>query len=232
MSDVEKGSLAYRGTEHHGSSALPQQTFVHNTASQLRVLGNPGPLGLYSFASTTFMLSLYNVQARGITVPNVVVGMALFVGGLAQLLAGMWEFACGNTFGATAFSSYGGFWLSYAALLIPGTGIGEAYTTAPAGEEVNAIGIFLAAWVIVTFLFFLGSLRLNFGLIALFFCLDITFILLTAGTFTGKESVNKAGGAVGILTAAIAYYCGTAQLLTPDNSLFTIPIGTIGKRRD
>jgi len=226
MSDVEKGT--YRGSDQHGS-ALPQQTFVHNTASQLRVLGNPGPLGLYSFASTTFMLSMYNVQARGIAVPNVVVGMALFVGGLAQLLAGMWEFACGNTFGATAFSSYGGFWLSYAALLIPGTGISDAYAKVP-DQEVNAIGIFLAAWVIITFLFLLATLRVNAGLVALFLTLDITFILLMAGTFTGHASLNKAGGGMGILTAFVAYYCGTAQLLTPENSLFTLPIGRIGKR--
>jgi hypothetical protein len=229
MSDVEKGSLAYRGNDHHGASAIPQQTFVHNTASQLRVLGNPGPLGLYSFASTTFMLSMYNVSARGIAVPNVVVGMALFVGGLAQLLAGMWEYACGNTFGATAFSSYGGFWLSYAALLIPGTGIADAYAKVP-DQEVSAIGIFLAAWVIITFLFLLATLRVNVGLISLFLCLDITFILLMAGAFTGQANLNKAGGGMGILTAFIAYYCGTAQLLTPDNSLFTLPIGAIGKR--
>jgi succinate-acetate transporter protein len=68
------------------------------------------------FGATTFVLSMFNVSARGVTTPNVVLGMALFYGGLVQLLAGMWEFAAGNTFGATAFSSYGGFWLSFACL--------------------------------------------------------------------------------------------------------------------
>jgi len=217
MSDTEKGS--YRGAP------------FSQPPSQLRTLGNPGPLGLYSFASTTFILSMFNVQARGITVPNVVVGMAIAVGGLAQLLAGMWEFACGNTFGATAFTSYGGFWLSYAALLVPGTGIGDAYA-AHQSQEPNAIGIWLASWFIITFLFFLGSLRINVGLITLFFFLDVTFLLLMIGEFSGNMNIHKTGGGFGILTAAIAYYCGTAQLLTEGSALFSLPLGPINKRRD
>jgi len=116
-------------------------------------LGNPAPLGLFGFASTTLVLSLYNVHARHIAVPNVIVGMALFYGGLAQFLAGMWEFATGNTFGATAFSSYGAFWLSFATILIPNSGIGDAYSADP-GMESDAIGIYLLAWMVVTFLFF------------------------------------------------------------------------------
>jgi len=233
MSSLEKGTAA----DHHGhhvdgniNSSLPPPTFVHNTASNLRILGNPGPLGLYSFASTTFILSMFNVQARGVTHPNAVVGMALFVGGLAQLLAGMWEFACGNTFGATAFTSYGGFWLSYAAFLIPSTGIAAAYTGTE--QEHNAIGTFLASWFIITFFFFLATTRVNLGLMALFFFLDITFLLLMVGEFSEKVIVTKAGGGFGIFTAFIAYYCGTSQLLSSDNSFVTLPIGIIKKRTD
>jgi len=228
MSDIEKGSRHISG-DAPMASGLHAPTFTQNIPSSLRVLGNPGPLGLYSFASTTFILSMYNVHARGVQAPNAVVGMALGVGGLAQLLAGMWEFACGNTFGATAFSSYGGFWLSFASILIPGTGIGAAYTTAV--EEDNALGIYLASWVIITFLFLLASLRNSVGMIALFFFLDLTFVLLMTADFTGNASIAKAGGGFGILTAFIAYYCGTAQLLTKDNAGFTIPIGSL-KRRD
>ncbi|KAG8738024.1 hypothetical protein FRC12_016943 [Ceratobasidium sp. 428] len=87
-----------------------------------RKFGNPAPLGLFGFAATTLMLGLYYVQTRHITVPNLVVGMAFTFGGLAQLLAGMWEFGIGNTFGATVFSSYGGFWISYAIILFPPAG--------------------------------------------------------------------------------------------------------------
>ncbi|KAI0298772.1 Gpr1 family protein [Multifurca ochricompacta] len=193
-------------------------------------LGNPGPLGLFSFASTTFILSLYNVNARGINTPNVVVGMAIFCGGLAQLLAGMWEFATGNTFGATAFSSYGAFWLSFATLLIPGSGIAAAYAASPnPSKEGDAIAIFLTAWMIVTFLFFIATLRKSIGLSVLFFCLTVTFMLLAVGDFQKSTSIHKSGGAFGIVTAFVAYYCGLAELLTEDD-IFTIPLGKYNSR--
>lgn len=239
MSNLEKGSINYSnniGDDHHhgaggnAASALPAHTYVHNTAPQLRVIANPGPLGLFSFASTTFILSMYNVSARGISVPNAVIGMACFVGGLAQFAAGMWEFATGNAFGATAFTSYGGFWLAYSAFLHPDYGVAAAYASHP-GQLTNAIGVFLAAWFIVTFIFFLGTLRVNVALIALFFCLDLTFLLLMVGEFTENASIHKAGGAVGLVTAAVAFYAGAAQLLTEDNSLFTLPVGAIPRRR-
>jgi len=187
-------------------------------------VGNPAPLGLFGFASTTLVLSLYNVHARDITVPNVVVGMALFYGGLAQFLAGMWEFVAGNTFGATAFSSFGAFWLSFATLFIPGSGIGDAYKTAAPGMEDNAIGIFLLAWMVVTFLFFLGSLRKSIGLSALFFFLTSTFLILAVGFLNKKVNIIKVGGYFGIVTALIAYYCGLAEMLTPSD-MFTLPTG-------
>jgi len=202
-----------------------EASYVHPIAPRRIKLGNPGPLGLFSFASTTLILSLYNVGADGIDVPNVVVGMALFCGGLAQLLAGMWEFATGNTFGATAFSSYGAFWLSFAALLIPGTGVGAAYAASPnPAQIVSAIAIYLITWGVVTFLFFLATLRKSVGLSVLFFSLTITFVLLASADFTGNLTLSKAGGALGVVTALIAYYCGLAELLTEDDA-FTLPLG-------
>ncbi|KAI0246868.1 Gpr1 family protein [Lactifluus subvellereus] len=192
-------------------------------------LGNPAPLGLFSFASTTLVLSLYNVHARHVVIPNVIVGMALFFGGLSQFLAGMWEFAAGNTFGATAFTSYGAFWLSFATLLIPNSGIGEAYADAPAMFD-DALGIYLISWMIITFLFLIGSLRKSVGLSALFLFLTLTFMLLAIGNLMEKENVVKGGGYLGIITAAIAYYCGLGELLT-DNDLFTIPTGKYPPRR-
>jgi hypothetical protein len=187
-------------------------------------VGNPAPLGLFGFASTTLVLSLYNVHARHVLVPNVVVGMALFYGGLAQFLAGMWEFVAGNTFGATAFSSYGAFWLSFATIFIPNSGIADAYKTAAPGMEDNAIGIYLLSWMIVTFLFFVGSLRKSIGLSALFFFLTVTFLVLAAGFLNQKVNIIKIGGYFGIATALIAYYCGLAEMLSP-NDMFTLPTG-------
>jgi len=192
-------------------------------------LGNPAPLGLFGFASTTLVLSLYNVHARHILVPNLIVGMALFYGGLAQFLAGMWEFATGNTFGATAFSSYGAFWLSFATIFIPNSGIGAAYSADP-GMEDDAIGIYLLAWMIVTFLFFIGALRKSVGLSALFLFLTITFMLLAIGFLMKKINVQKAGGYVGIATALIAYYCGLSEMLTA-NDIIQIPTGKFAARR-
>jgi len=201
-----------------------EASFVHHPTRRIK-LGNPGPLGLFSFASTTLILSLYNVHARGINTPNVVVGMALFCGGLAQLLAGMWEFATGNTFGATAFTSYGAFWLSFATLLIPGSGVSEAYaSSADPAKEVDAIAIYLSAWMVVTFLFFIGSLRKSVGLTVLFFLLTVTFMILAIADFQKNDTTGKIGGAVGIATALVAYYCGLSELLTEDD-IFTLPLG-------
>jgi len=204
-----------------------EASYVHHPAAPAKrcKIANPGPLGLYSFASTTLILSLYNVGARGIDTPNVVVGMALFCGGLAQLLAGMWEFATGNCFGATAFTSYGAFWLSFACLLIPGTGIGAAYEASknPA-QVVPAIAIYLTSWAVVTFLFFIATLRKSVALSVLFGCLTLTFVLLAASDFQGSANLGKAGGSVGIITALVAYYIGLAEMMTEDD-LFTLPLG-------
>ncbi|KAI0070006.1 hypothetical protein K474DRAFT_1687599 [Panus rudis PR-1116 ss-1] len=234
MAHLEK---AENGSVGAVNAIPPQQAIGRGPA---RRLGNPGPLGLFSFASTTLILSLYNVQARGITTPNVVVGMALAVGGLAQFLAGMWEFACGNTFGATAFTSYGGFWMSYAALFIPGSGILAAYESET--ELASALGIYLMTWFTLTFLLFIAALRRNMGLVVLFGFLSITFMLLGIGMFhfasnlirefRASTGVTKAGGAMGIVTALVAYYVGLAELLTRDDSWFTLPLGQIPKRLD
>jgi len=190
-------------------------------------LGNPAALGLFSFASTTLILSLYNVGARGITVPNVVVGMAIFCGGLAQLLAGMWEFPAGNMFGATAFTSYGAFWMSFATILIPGSGVIEAFKDNP-DQIASALGIYLITWFVVTFLFTLVTLRKSVAFIALFSLLSITFAILAAANFTGKLFLSKAGGGFGVATALVAYYIGLAQLMLAEKSpAFTLPLGSL-----
>jgi succinate-acetate transporter protein len=198
----------------------------------LRVLANPAPLGLCCFASTTLILSLINVQARHVVEPEIVLGMAVACGGLTQLLAGMWEFACGNTFGATAFSSYGAFWISYALILIPGTGVIDSYKSASAkpGDLENAIGFFLAAWFIFTFIMFLASLRTSVSLAALFFFLMLTFMFLMIGAFTVKVKITKIGGGFGLLTAAIAYYTAASHLITQSSSYISLPVGDLPKR--
>ncbi|KDR79215.1 hypothetical protein GALMADRAFT_1363213 [Galerina marginata CBS 339.88] len=203
-------------------------------------IGNPGALGLFSFGSTTFILSLFNLQTRGIHTPNVVIGMAIFCGGLAQVLAGMWEFPRGNAFGATAlthlsppaFTSYGAFWMSYATILLPASGILSAYQDEK--ELANALGIFLSAWFIVTVLIFIASLRKFMGLILLFACLAVTFLLLAAAEFTtttnAKASLTKAGGATGLVTAFIAFFVGLGGLLAAEEvPVIQLPVGVYKK---
>jgi len=197
-----------------------------------RRFANPAPLGLCSFALTTLVLSLVNVQARHVKTPNLVLSLAFGYGGLVQLLAGMWEFAAGNTFGATAFSSYGGFWISYGLIFWPGSGILTAYTTA--GELDSILGFYLAGWFIFTFIMLCGSLRSSLGLISVFFFLTITFLLLFIAEFVGNPvhsvKVAKAGGAFGIITAFCAFYVGMAGLLTRESSYFVLPVYELSDR--
>ncbi|KAK1922478.1 GPR1/FUN34/yaaH family-domain-containing protein [Papiliotrema laurentii] len=194
-----------------------------------RKFANPAPLGLLGFAATTFVLSFYNAHARSISTPNVVLGMALGYGGLVQLIAGVEEWACGNTFGATAFSSYGGFWFSFAALYIPQFEIAKAY--ASEREFANAVGIYLISWALITLIFLIASLRSSVALVSLFFMLHLTFWLLAAGELAPSPNCGKAGGITGVITAFIAMYTALAGMLTKDTSHFIVPVGDLSRAR-
>jgi hypothetical protein len=170
-------------------------------------IADPGPLGLAGFAMTTFMLSVFNTNMISTSLGASVLGLALFYGGAVQLLAGMWEFRKGNTFGALAFSSFGAFWMSYWYL---------AHTIAPtlAGPDAHkAIGLFLLAWAIFTAYMTIASLRTTGAIAAVFVTLTVTFVLLCIGAFaTGSAATNwtKAGGWAGLVTALFAWYASFA----------------------
>lgn len=184
-------------------------------------VANPAPLGLSAFALTTFVLSSAN--AGWISAGNVVLGLALFYGGLAQLIAGVQEFRAGNTFGATAFCSYGGFWLAFGVILTPAFGVVAAYPKA--ADLHTALGFFLLGWTIFTGLMFLGTLRSNMALIAVFGLLFLTFLALTIGELGGGSSFGTIGGYLGILTALAAWYTALAGILASSKSVFTLPVG-------
>ncbi|TYJ54100.1 hypothetical protein B9479_005286 [Cryptococcus floricola] len=192
-----------------------------------RKFGNPAPLGLLSFAATTFLLSLLNIGTRGITVHNVILGMAMGYGGLSQIIVGIEEWACGNTFGATAFCSYGGFWISFGILYIPQFAVLESYTDPTMLDD--ALGLYLVTWALVTLVFVLASLRSSIALITVFVCLDITFWLLAAGYLAPSTKCTTAGGAFGLITAAAAAYTALAGMLTKDTSYFLLPIGDLSR---
>ena len=155
------------------------------------------------------MLSSVNAGLIAPGVKSVVLSLALFYGGGVQVIAGIWEFRKGNTFGATAFSSYGAFWLSYWGLSVffkPAAG-----TSADAVDQ--ALGYFLLSWTVFTAVLLVASLRTNGALIATFLVLTVTFVLLALGHFGHSESLEKLGGWLGILTAALALYAAAASVI-------------------
>ncbi len=182
-------------------------------------VANPAPLGLSAFALTTFVLSSSNagflfpaVGAGG----DVVIGLALFYGGLVQLIAGIQEFRAGNTFGATAFCSYAGFWMALGFVLLPPTGIAAALVKANALSQ--GVGVFLLGWTIFTGLMFIGTLRISGALIAVFGLLFLTFLALTIGWLAGAGTSTFTtwvgiGGWLGIATALAAWYTALAGVL-------------------
>jgi succinate-acetate transporter protein len=172
---------------------------------------DPGPLGLAGFAMTTFVLSMFNADLVNKAGEPVVLGLALAYGGIAQLLAGMWEFRTGNTFGAVAFSSFGAFWISYWLLVTFGV---DAIPEAHLG---SAIGLYLWAWAIFTTYMFVASLRTTGAVALVFFLLAITFILLGAGNSGDNTDMIKWGGYLGLATAAAAWYASFAAVI---NSTF------------
>jgi succinate-acetate transporter protein len=146
--------------------------------------------------TTTFVLSIFNANLVNPKGTTVVLGLALAYGGIAQLLAGMWEFRTGNTFGAVAFSSFGGFWISFFVLL---------QLTPVAGTTGTAIAVYLYAWAIFTTYMFVASLRTTGAVALVFGLLAITFFLLAIGNAGGDKSILHLGGWFGIATAIAAW---------------------------
>src|SRR3954468_23554400 len=168
-----------------------------------RSIADPAPLGLSAFALTTFLLSLVNAKLIPAGAEPVVFGLALAYGGIGQFAAGMWEFRKGNTFGATAFASFGAFWISFWALV-------TFYAKTLGGSAGSAVGWYLIAWGIFTTIMFVASLRTSAGVAAVFLLLAVTFYLLGFGEWTTQAWVGKAGGWVGIATAGADWYAALA----------------------
>src|ERR687887_1350289 len=178
---MRRPDVAYRGPA--GRKEVPMAALAEDRARptlvELSPAADPAPLGLGAFALTTFMLSGHNASF----IPDILwVGLALFYGGVAQLLAGMWEFRNRNVFGATAFSTYGGFWLSLGifVVLAETTKLGGALH----GQDVdNGLAWFLLSFAIFNTYMMLWALRVNIAVFGVFLTLEITEILLTIGFF-------------------------------------------------
>jgi len=183
---------------------------------------DPGPLGLAAFAGTTFMLSLINAglvgtsKAPGGGLLPMVAALAIAYGGAAQLIAGIWEFRTGNTFGAVAFCSYGAFWISFFFIV-------QSVEKNVGSEVFSGLGLYLWMWGIFTTYMFIASLRTTGAIALVFLLLAITYILLgignsaLAGTSNVINGTIKIGGYVGIATAIAAWYASFAAVI---NSTF------------
>ena len=182
-------------------------------------LANPAPLGLFGFGMTTILLNLHN--AGFYEMNSMILAMGLFYGGLAQVIAGILEYKKNNTFGMTAFISYGFFWISLVALIFMAK---WGWITATPG---NALVAYLTIWGIFTLLLFFGTLRINVALQLVFGSLTILFFLLAIGDATKLESITHLAGYEGIVCGGLAVYTGIANLLNEVYGYTVLPLGPV-----
>ena len=180
---------------------------------------NPAPLGLLGFGLTTVLLNIHN--AGYFEMNSMIFGMGIFYGGIAQIVAGIMESKKNNTFGFTAFVSYGFFWLSLVAVwVLPKLG-----WAAPASEI--SMAYYLGIWGVLTFCFFIGTFKLNRALQIVFGSLVILFFMLAIGDATGNVDIKRFAGYEGILCGASAIYTGIANLLNEVYGRTVMPIGPV-----
>ncbi|MFJ8015246.1 acetate uptake transporter [Streptomyces sp. NPDC096339] len=193
--------------------STPQATAPQATA-------DPAPLGLAAFALTTFVLSLFNSGlVANAALGAVVLPLALFYGGLAQFVAGLLEFRRGNTFGTTAFVSYGAFWMAFAGY------VKFVVPTLPADQAHVATGWFLAAWFVFTAYMSVAAMKLDLAHRLLFAVLALTFLFLAAGDLSEVAALGRTGGFLGLLCAGIAWYISFAAVARETWGRKVLPLG-------
>ncbi|MCO4239791.1 acetate uptake transporter [Pseudarthrobacter raffinosi] len=210
---AEPGPAAHRTLAPADPTAHPVPA-----ATGAAVFADPAALGLGAFALTTFVLSTINAGLLPATVEPVVLGLALFYGGIAQFSAGIWEFAKGNTFGATAFCSYGAFWMAFW-FLVRFTDLSAAGKDAGKG-----VGVFLLAWGIFTLYMTVAARRTNRAVFLVFIALTPTFFALAIGAYTGAVTITRIGGWLGLLTALLAWYASFAVVTNSTHQRTVLPI--------
>jgi len=182
-------------------------------------IANPAPLGLCAFGLTTVLLNIHNAGFYELN--SMILAMGIFYGGLAQVIAGIIEAKKDNTFGLTAFTSYGFFWLSLVGLLLlPKFGI-AIETTKP------SMAAYLLVWGLFTFLLFFGTLKLNRALQFVFASLTLLFVILAMGYLTGNATITQIGGYEGIICGSAAIYTGIANLMNEMYGRVVMPIGPV-----
>src|SRR5579875_132887 len=194
------------------------------TVTAAPTVADPAPLGLAGFALTTFILTAIRAGWMGGNVGDIWLGMALFYGGLAQFMAGMWEFRRNNTFGATAFTSYGAFWMGFAILITFSTLTKAALGAA---NPNVAVSFFLFSWMIFTAYMTIAALRTNGGVLAVFVLLTLTYLFLWLGAMNNAgngHGLTQIGGFLGILTAIAAWYASFAGVVNSTWGRVVFPV--------
>ncbi|CAJ35634.1 acetate uptake transporter [Methanocella arvoryzae] len=198
-----------------GASALAIEDVTKTGAS---VLANPAPLGLMGFGATTVLLNLHNANIISATSLGMIFAMGIFYGGLAQVIAGILEFRKGNTFGMTAFTSYGMFWIALVALLqFPNMGWAASVDSA-------SMGFFLGVWGLFTAFMFVATLKKNLALQIVFGSLTVLFFLLAIADFTGSAMIKTIAGYEGILCGLSAIYLACAEIMNDAYGKKVLPV--------
>lgn len=195
---------------------MSTETVIKDTSA------NPAPLGLVGFGLTTILLNIHNVGLYPVN--SMIMGMGIFVGGIAQIIAGVLESKKNNTFGLTAFTAYGSFWLSLVAIwILPALGLAEK-------SDETSMGIYLAMWGLFTFCMFLGTFRLSRALQVVFGTLVVLFALLAIGDLTHNHGYKLLAGYMGILCGFSAFYTAVAQVLNEVYGRAILPLGPVARK--
>lgn len=199
------------------SSFTQPDTVTHTSIRD--TTANPAPLGLLGFGMTTILLNIHNAGYYELN--SMIMGMGIFVGGIAQIFAGLQEWKKNNTFGATAFTAYGSFWLSLVCIwLLPKTSFGAAYKS-----DETSMGFYLLIWGIFTLFMFFGTLKLNRTLQTVFLSLTVLFFMLAISDFTGNKSLRIIAGYEGIFCGLSAFYGCVALILNELYGRVVLPMG-------
>jgi uncharacterized protein len=203
---------------------MQQGNFVSETLAKIKdTTSNPAPLGLLGFGMTTVLLNIHNAGFYPLN--TMILGMGICYGGIAQIIAGIMEWKKGNTFGTTAFTSYGFFWLSLVVLwMFPKTLTG---TTTSIATNTSATSAYFFMWGLFTLVMFIGTLRLNKALMFVFGSLTILFFLLVIRDATGSAIVGKIAGYEGIICGLSAIYTGLAQVLNEVYGRVVLSVGPV-----
>jgi uncharacterized protein len=212
-------TMATRGT--HGVGTVTAEGQAPSSVAAVGLVADPAPLGLAAFGITTMMLSAINAGWIGDAATSAVLAMAVPFGGTAQVLAGMWAFRRGNTFAATAFTSYGAFWISF--FLLINFFAAPVIKEGGAGTASQIVGLYLFGWGIFTAYMFIASLAGARAVQLVFALLALTFFALCAGEWAGSLTWHHAGGYLGIATAAAALYASFADVTNASFSRRILP---------